>query len=118
MKNIKLFISTAVMVLFMTAFSNQANAQMTQFYKSTVDGSKFKVQFTTNHEQEKIWYKKTSTAEWSSRNVTYSDEEIIKYKRISNGKENIWTLVFTNGNTDHFILNSPNGKTERFELIH
>ena len=57
MKNIKLFISTAVMVLFMTAFSNQASAQMTQIYKSAVDDSRFKVQFTSNHEQEKIWYK-------------------------------------------------------------
>ena len=113
----KLLFSTIAVVFFLSAFSSQATAQNVRYYKTVGEEGKFKIEFTGDHTNEKVWFKKTQTSVWEARNVTYSDEEIIKYKVISNNQAFINTLVFPNGNIDYFIINYPNGAKKRYDLV-
>lgn len=112
MKNIKLFISTAVIVLFMTFFSSQVNAQKIHDYKSTIDDNRIKIEFLDNYKSN-VWYKATETETWISGEVTYSDEKTIKFKKLLNNKEIVITLI-SDIYTDHLETTSPNGKTITF----
>lgn len=85
MKNIKLFISSTALILFLTVFSNNVQAQQTYVYQhtdtKTFITSHMKIQYSGY--QVAVWFKQTSankpSAVWGKRAVSYNDDHLIKY---------------------------------------
>lgn len=113
MKSLKILFSTAVLVLFLSAFTNEAKAQHVEYYKNDANGQRYKVEFTANGQNERIWIKKSDIDSWAPREVYYSDEELIKYK--NQGHD--FVLKF-NSDITRFEVISPSQGNKSFGTYH
>lgn len=113
MRKMKFLLSATALLLFLTAFTNQAKAQHVEYYKNDANGRRYKIEFTANGQNEKIWIKKTDLDSWQPRSVYYSDEELIKYKHEGHD----FVLKF-NADITRFTLISPSQNNHNFGTYH